>query len=332
MIYKSSVLDNCYYSISIDLELDLQQYSKKIIQNNGFICDNKEDWIRLYFNMQKRIIPNIPRAIVKSAEFVCPAEYRQALEEIEEKILTGNNLIPYMSDKILNLKYKDLLLYDWNIYHLHLSRRKRPDGFIKRSDYELFLYVTDKTIYFIQIYPHSKEYLYSTQEMVRIIHNNWPDLISRYKITGAICGTEKITDKMYEMLRKNGVSACVDLGNETLYMSFGGGYASDGSSLEVTRNSQYWKSIMKQYQHLVVREVHGIIKAIYQLGNKKVNCNLDFSMICFTDDGITLFESNNGVCLQLFRTKGFCRICYPKDLFIDEISHSVCERHLLLKG
>lgn len=315
MIYKSSILDNEYYSVEIDLVADLQNHSERIIKNNGFKCGDNEDWIRLYFNMQKRVISLIPRTVIKSKEFVCPTEYEYALEEIEDKIKNGNSIIPYMSDKILDLNYRDRLLYDWNIYHLHLSRRQRPDGFIKRSDYELFIYVTDDTVYFIQIYPHSKKHLYSTQEMVAIIHKNWPNLISRYKIKGVLCGTEQITDERYDMLRKNGISTFVDLGNGTLYMSFGGGYATNGSSLEVTRNSDYWKSLMRQYEQLIVREAKGIINTMYRLNKSEVNRNFAFKMICFNDDEVSLFETKNGICVQLFKNENFYRMCYPQDLF-----------------
>lgn len=318
MIYKCSILDTEYYSVEIDLIDDLQKHSERMIRNSGFKCGSNEDWIRLYFNMQKRIISEIPRAVVKSREFLCPPAYEQALGEIENKITSGKSIIPYMSDKILDLKYKDLLLYDWNIYHLHLSRRRREDGFIKRSDYELFIYVTDSTAYFIQVYPHAKEYLYSTKEMVAIIHNNWPELVDRYRLKGVICCSEEITDEGHDMLRKNGISTFVDLGNETVYMSFGGGYATDGSSIEVTRNSDYWKSLMRQYEQLVVREAKGIINTMYKLQKFEINRNLVFKMICFKDDEVSLFEMSNGICIQLFKNENFYRMCYPQDLFKEE--------------
>lgn len=305
MICKSSILDTEYYSVEIDSVNDLQKHSEKIIRNSGFKCGSNKDWIRLYFNMQKRLIPEIPRAVVKSIEFFCPSAYEQALEGIENKITSGKCIILYMSDKILDLEYKDLLLYDWNIYHLHLNRRRREDDFIKRSDYELYIYVTGNTAYFIRIYPHAKEYLYSTKEMVAIIHNNWKNLVDRYKLKGVLCDSEEIADEGYGMLRKNGISTFVDLENETVYMSFGGGYATNGSSIEVMCNSDYWKSLMRKYEQLIVREAKSIISTIYKFKKSKLNRNLVFKMICFKDDEISLFEISIGICIQLFKNKKF---------------------------
>lgn len=332
MVYRSFIIENLNYSITIDLKEDLQKYSKRIISNCGFKCGNNEDYIRLYFNMQKRLISAVPRSVVKSKEFKCPHEYYRALEEIENKIQNGENLVPYMSDKILDLKYEDLLLSDWNIHHLHLSRRKRADGFVKRSDYELFVYISNETIYFIQIYPHSKKHLYSTQEMVRIIHNNWPNMISKFRINGVLGGTDKITDEGHDFLRKKGVNTFVDLGNETLYVPFGGGYASNGSSVDVTRQSDYWKSLMIQCQHFIVRDIKRIIKAIYQIKKENVSHDLIFTMIYLNGDEMTLLERNNKVCLQLFRTKKFYRICCPQDLFVVEKSYIENKIDLVIKN
>ncbi len=314
MIYKNCILEKQKYSLSIDLEKELQQYSKSLITQYGFSCGNNKDYLRLYLNLQKRIISSIPRKVVKSSEFECPSEYRHALCEIELKIQNGSSLVPYMSDKVLDLTYEDLLLCDWNIHHLHLSCRLRSDGFIKRSDYELFVFVTNETVYFIQIYPHNRKHLYSTQEMVRIIHRNWPYLISKYKIKGIVSGGEEITDESYDLLRNNGISAFVDVGNGNIYMSFGGGYASNKSSVDVTRGTFYWKELMHNYQSLVLRESKNIIKTIYQIRGNDTDCDLCFSLICINDDTLTLIENNNGICLQLFKSKNYYRMFYPKDL------------------
>lgn len=329
MIYKNCIPEKQKYSLSIDLEKELQQYCKRLINKYGFPCGNNKDYLRLYLNLQKRIISPVPRKVVKSSEFECPSEYQHALCEIELKIQNGSSLVPYMSDKVLDLTYDDLLLCDWNIHHLHLSCRLRSDGFIKRSDYELFVFVTNETVYFIQIYPHNRKHLYSTQEMVRIIHRNWPYLISKYKINGIVSGGEKITDESYDLLRNNGISAHVDVGNGNIYMSFGGGYASNKSSVDVTRGTFYWKKLMNNYQCLVAREAKSIIKTIYQFKGNEIDYNLSFSLICLDDDTLTLIENNNRICLQLFKSKNYYRMFYPKDLISIEESQNIRNNYRL---
>ncbi len=98
---------------------------------------DKENVIRQYWNMEKRLIQRKPRKVVYSAEFRCPEEYERALAEFEERVKKGGNLHPFMSDKILKSSYNDLLLNDWNIYHFHLTGRFRDDGFAARNKYEM---------------------------------------------------------------------------------------------------------------------------------------------------------------------------------------------------
>lgn len=315
MIFNSSVLETNKYSIEIDLLRDLQNISKKRLDAMRFKFDNKtqKDWIRLFFNAKKRLVTNTPRRILKSKEFLCPPEYYGALKEIENKILSGDSIIMYMSDKILDMEYKDLILYDWNIHHLHLSKRRRPDGFVKRSDFELFVFFTNNIAYFIQIYPHSKQDLYSTQDMIKIIHENWPELISKHKINGL--SSQKITDNEYEFFRKSGVNTFVGVDDGTIYGPIGGGYAMDGSSAEVVLESDCWKQTMHDCQELIVSKANSIIDGISRLSNKTVNRCLNIQLFFLSDDEFTFFEKSNGVCLQLYKGESYFSLCYPKDLF-----------------
>ncbi|MGM9643856.1 MAG: hypothetical protein ACI3X1_02090 [Eubacteriales bacterium] len=317
MIFSNSVLEKNNYSIEIDLVRDLQNISKQHLRAMGYeFNDNAdEDWVRLFFNAQKRLISNMPRTVIKSNEFQCPCEYMDALKDIEDAITGGQNISKFMSKSIADLKYKDLLLFDWGIHHLHVSKRQGNDGFVKRSDYQLFALFSKDTAYFIQIYPHSKANLYTTQDMIRIIHENWPELIANKKIKGVL--TQQITDADYELLRKAGISTAVEVGDENMYVSIGGGYASNGSSLEVTRNTDYWKELMTEYQKAVVAEVNQIVKAICELTNKEAQRYMTFQMIYLNDDVATLYEKANGVCLQLFRNETYHRVCFPQDVFID---------------
>ena len=318
MIYSSSLLENTVYSIDIDLVKDLTEISKKRLKSMGYMFNDNadEDWIRLYFNAQKRLISNTPRAVIKSAEFQCPDKFIPALNEIENKFKKGESLTPYMTTHIKYSKEKDLLLYDWGIYHFHLGLKDPQKQFAERSDQVLFVYIKNNTAYFIQTYPHKKKHLYATQEMVKILHNNWPELIAKHKINGVL--SHEIDDENYGKIRKAHISTFVEVGGNAMYAILGGGYASDGSSLEVTHNADYWKNLMRNYQKAIVSEARGILNAIEQFTDKPLNKNLIMKMICLNDDEISLFEENNRVCLQFYKEKTFYRICFPEDLFREQ--------------
>ena len=84
--------------------------------------------------------------------------------------------------------------------------------------------------------------------------------------------------------------------------------------VDVTRGAFYWKKLMHNYQSLVVRESKNIIKAIYQIRENDTDCDLCFSLIGINDDTLILIENNNRICLQLFKSKNYYRMFYPKDL------------------
>ena len=319
MIYKNSALENNNYSVDIDLVKDLKDISKQRLKSMGYtFADNAdEDWIRLYFNAQKRLISNTPRTVIKSKEFQCPDKFVPALKEIENKFINGENVSPYMSKTITNLSYHDLLLYDWGIYHFHLGTKEKGQRFATRSSQQLFVYIKDDAAYFVQTYPHNKENLYTTQEMVKILHDNWPDKIEDRKLNG-FKSAERFSDKQYQEIRKSGGLVIIDIGDGNIYGMLGGGYASNGSSIEVTRNTDYWKEVMENYQDLIVIETNNIIGGIEKLTNKTAIRDLVIKMICLNDDEISLFEENNRVCLQFYKKESFYRICFPQDLFREQ--------------
>ena len=319
MLYKNSLLENDKFSVEIDLVKDLQDISKQRLKSMGYqIIDTaNEDWIRLYFNAQKRLISNTPRTVVKSKEFQCPDKFLPALQEIENCFTEGRSLVPYMTTHIKYSKKKDLLLYDWGIYHFHIGLKKPNEQFSERSDQELFVFIKETVAYFIQTYPHTKKHLYATQEKIKILHDNWPEIIEDRRIVG-VTGATGFTDKEYDEIRKSGGSVLLDVGNGDVYGLLGGGYASNGSSLEVTRNADYWKRIMRAYQKTIIAEANNIIKGIYKLTNIEAIRDLKIKMIHLTDDEISLFEGSNNVCLQMYRNETFYRICYPQDLFREQ--------------
>ncbi len=166
MRYKSPVLNQFQWSIEISLQDDLKDKVYKDLTQVGYKDVDREHALFQYYNLRKRQIEQKPRQVIYSKEFVCPTGYGAALKEFEKKVEQGDNLTPFLSQKIKRCNYNDLLLNDWGIHHFHLSRCYRDDGFVKRSLYQIFAYVTEDSVYMIQVYPHNAENLYSRQEMV----------------------------------------------------------------------------------------------------------------------------------------------------------------------
>lgn len=224
----------------IDLLSDLKEQLKFRLIKAG-IKTTSSNPIYDFFNFKKRFIEPKPRAIKKSKEFSCPIGYEVALAEIENKIIAGANLVPYLSKQIKDANYSNGILNDWNIHHLHLSCRIGKDGFVQRSDYQIFAFFTEDVCYLLQIYPHNKPNLYSTQEMIKIIDNNWPKLIEKNKINGNL--SVSITDAEYAKLRKANISTFVQTEPDKIFGVIGGGYMSNGASHSALSASDFWHNI-----------------------------------------------------------------------------------------
>ena len=248
MHYKSSALDRFQWTLDISLQDDYRVKIFNYLRSCGYNDADEKDAVFQYFNLQKRLLEARPRRVLYSKEFICPDHYEQALKEFEEKAVQGKSLQPYMSSKLRFANYNDLLLNDWNIQHFHLTRRFNKDGSVKSSDYEIFAYVTDDAIYMIQVYNHQAEDLYSNQDMIRIIHDNWPELIEKNHVKGVLGLEEKIDNHTYGLFRKGGVSTFVELGENEVYGLIGGGYASNGFSNEAVRNAEFWLNRLGVFQ------------------------------------------------------------------------------------
>lgn len=305
--------ENAYWSINIDLVQDFCEYMVHNITRMGYTYTSIKHAPVEFFNIQKMLIPEIPRQVKYSKEFVCPDGYEQALAEFIQRIEKGQSLIPFQSSDIKKSNNKDLLLSDWNIYHFHLTRQFRSDGFAKRSQFQIFAFITEDTVYLIQIYPHNKPNLYCLQEMIRIIHNNWAELIEKNKLNGIrLC--HNISDAMYSKFRQSHVSTMVDLGDGNVYALIGGGYTSDGTSMNAVMNANCWNNCMALCEKNIIANVNNILGGINKLIGTKINCNLDFKLFMIDDKRLTLYEKNSKVMLELDNIKGDIRI-YSNNVF-----------------
>lgn len=315
MLYKSIIGENACWSINIDLAQDFCKHMAHNITRMGYTYTSIKHAPVEFFNIQKMLIPAIPRQVKYSKEFVCPTGYEQALDEFVQKIEKGQSLRPFQSSGIKKSTNKDLLLSDWNIHHFHLTRRFYDDGFAKRSQFQIFAFITEDTAYLIQIYSHNEEYVYCRQEMINIIHNNWSELIEKNKLKGIVSLSEHITDAKYDILRKAHATTMVDLGDGNVYGLIGGGYASDGTSIEAVRNADYWHNRMVLCEKDIIANIYNILDGIYNLICKRINFNLDIELFMINDEKFTLYEKNNKVMLEIDNIEGNIRICFPNDLF-----------------
>lgn len=242
------------YRLNIDFSSDWRNILKDRLRKSGFEPSSTDDDISLqFFNLNHRLISNKPRKILFSNEFYCLPKRNDGLQLIIKKIENGLDLTPHLSKDIADLDYQDTLLNDWGIYHLHLGT-KLNNGFVNRTGPVLFVRFDDEYAYFINVAMHGKyaeTEPWAIQDMVRIIHDNWPQSIKDYLLP-EVTGLSRVpSNQDIENSRAAGSFTLLELDKGIVYLQIGMGLTTSRHSLDVVRTSQYYHDLINEYEVFV---------------------------------------------------------------------------------
>lgn len=199
--------------------------------------------LRKHIVPKKRVVLIAPELMQKmnTPEY---AGWKARLYEIKEKFENGDNMNAFLSKKADENGFKDRLLTCWKIHHIHFYPEK------KKGDMLLFAVITDDHVYMVDVLPHNKKYVFSTFQLLHIIHNNWKEIFEPYRMRG-ITGVEEVIskDEDVEKFRKSGISTVVQLGKDVYALDM---MASDGhNAMDVMYANQICNS-------LALNEMNGV--------------------------------------------------------------------------
>lgn len=273
---------------------DVNNLARKRLIQFGF---KEEDVKKLenplinFFEYYMMHIPIKKRKVYKSDIFQCPKQYEKALGDFIQKVKRGEDINPFLSNKKDTLTGKDLLLYDWNIYHFHLTRRYNRNGKPTRSNYLIFAACTDEAMYFIQIYKHQKKNVFVQKELLEIICRNWPQLTAPYEMKEVFAG--KITDEERLTIRNKNILTLNDIDGKT-YFPPGGGYVSNGTSLKAVHLSDFLLNKMKNLEKWIFLNLISIRQKYEETARQRLwGKQMAFYLVACTEDDYILLESCN---------------------------------------
>ena len=267
MIYNSGG-----YSLEVDLLKDLHNWAHDALTGMG-LRNVREDALEQYSSMLFRRLVAKPRRIEKSKEFICPKDYKEGLRIFEEAVRTGRDLTPYMSKTIEDAEYDDGFLFDWSLFHFHLGigpDTKNP-RFVERTGPVLIAFINirdDDIMYFVQIRNHSTDQLWYDDGLVRIVADNWPSVVEKYRMHGIASMTEQVTWEQRKQLRKNlHANVPVDLSDGRVFFSMNWGITAAGTSFRAMRDvdSKRWDA------RLMMEEIENHVDLICETINKKID-------------------------------------------------------------
>lgn len=192
------------------------------------ISDEDLPFAVIYFE-EKKIIPS-PRKVHESSAFFCPPDMLDGWKGLKLKIQSGDDLTPYLSKEIIKLNYQDKMLNEWGVYHFHLGTNMTK-GFINRTGPLLFAFVKEQDLYAVNIYNHNG---WAEDTILQTVHDDWPELISHYKVEGAIKVCSTVTPEQRIALRKVNGNSFFTAIDGTVYAPTGGGSVASGRNMTTT--------------------------------------------------------------------------------------------------
>ena len=214
-------------------------YGHKKNKNKAIKKLNTDKLLELYIYLQKRMITPIKRNVILSNELI----YKITHKEINNDLINVINIIkmefengidvnPRLSKSLEQISFNDKLLNDWNIYHLHLSNHKNHKEyyFYDRTSQLLFIYLTNSTAYFLDICDEHKNnpVIFSQQKLLKIIDDNWHDLLSKYCLNEIV--SVDVKDDLNRAIARDKNTFYFETINGKVYLPPGGGLTSAGTS------------------------------------------------------------------------------------------------------
>jgi hypothetical protein len=211
--------------------------------------------LAIYFNWWKRLVRLNPRTVHKSAELKAnplsgESPYAEALQEIIQRIETGKNLTRYLSERIkhgyepakapgtplIRRQDLDLMLYDWDVHHLHLCTKLQPDGiFVERTKPLLFAVFKKNDAYLVDIVE--KHGAWARNHVFEVMIENWPNAGLVYHRPSIIDVPTQPSESDRAKLRSAGINSGIVMHKGKAYSVGTDGLASNGMSIQAVRSA-----------------------------------------------------------------------------------------------
>ncbi|WP_026759809.1 hypothetical protein [Selenomonas ruminantium] len=224
---------------------DFAERNKKIIRYKaGYLLERLFTFNKKHISTNKRNVM-VSQELKRKLDSNDYAKFKAVIEKIKCDFENGVDLNGRLSKLADNPAKNDLMLFEWNMYHLHLGERKeeRQNGrnYYNRTGELLIVYIPDceEEAYFVDITENHKNnpLAFSRQRYLDILNRNWPNLLSKFELPEAILESQ-ITDEDRTLLRKKHVCTLNSIGGKT-YLNPGIGVTSAATSIQILRRTDY---------------------------------------------------------------------------------------------
>lgn len=320
-------------SLREEFQARLTEIARELVQMHGLrfteSVENLNDPLYRWIDFRLRYIDPIPRKLLWSDRFpkhVAP-EVDRGLKIVASRMREGRDVNAYQSKGLTRFndssgknasKRTDLLWADWGVTHLHITDVPiaKADQYAQRDcsngeSWLLFCLFAGDTVGILDLKPHDESSVFSNQELLRILKDNWPDWLEYFRLNGIEPGDDRLTDEQIATLRCKGVNTPIVIDGE-VFMGPGKGLASACTPMLVTE----WTYRLRVWvNHLadVAKDEDGEI--VTEL--RKRNVQKPRLSLCLTSYGIAVCDKKNELLFVIdFDESG--------DLYSAEMESLIC--------
>jgi hypothetical protein len=216
-----------------------------------------------YFDARRRRIAPAPRTIKIAHDFVCPPEHETGWKVLQEKVRKGEDINPHLSKRHESLLNPDGLLAEWGVHHFHLGVSADPKhpAYVGRTGPLVYALVDDQSFCAINVYTHQS---FEDSGILEIIHRNWPEMISRYRLKGVTAGVWNQAQR--RALRNKNGNVLVATADGTVYMPISGGVMASGVNAEAVKLADYFQDKIREVQANFEKQLDNLLPALKQEG------------------------------------------------------------------
>ncbi|CAH6975042.1 conserved hypothetical protein [Vibrio chagasii] len=229
--------------IRCNLKGDLDRFAELQMKSRGYEWrkNHKVSPFHQYMNLLNREVTPLPRTVFLSKGLECPNDLKAGFDSLVTALTSGRNVNAYLSSNLKRASYNDGFLNDFGLHHFHLGTgicsKGKSKGFVNRTGPILIAYITEQSAYLVGIYEHGRngsQYLWTDQNVIEVIHNQWPEALSSFKVNGISPSKTNITPKQRKALRSKSCNSLIEMRDGTIYSPIGGGITGASTNTKIT--------------------------------------------------------------------------------------------------
>lgn len=257
--------------------------------------DIDADLLKL-FTIHKKIVFPLPRVTAISKELRVKIDnhhkHREEILQLKQMLEEGSNINPHQTKNLFNFHVHDDLLYDWGIYHFHLSFEKGAGYFTKRTGEVLFVYITKERAYLLDVLKHPPHDIFANKILLEIIDNNWEDILA--EANGIVGLSHNPSQQERYQLRKHNVNTGITEVNGKFMFAPGLGQTTSGHSVEEVMKLNHFNRWLAKNEKAIINHRDTLDKQFMEQQNLTAK---PAYKIVFTGEGPQIWDSNTMTCL-----------------------------------